>query len=64
MAQVTEIEGVTHLSGDDLTTLCGEFSANMNHRIEAPLTCPKCASMALNAIHLSTKAERKEWRKL
>ena len=65
MAQVTETHaGETHLSGEADTTLCGEFSAMADKRIEAPLTCAKCADMALRAIHLSTKAERKEWRKL
>lgn len=64
MALVTEVAGVTHLSGDDLTTLCGEFSTDVDKRITADLTCPKCAIMALNAISLSTKNERKEWKKL
>lgn len=64
MAQVTDIEGVTHLNGDDLTTLCGDFSADASKRINSELSCPKCARMALNAISLSTKTERKLWRKL
>lgn len=64
MAQVTDIEGVTHLNGTKLETLCGEFSANIDDRVEGVLTCRECANRALNAIQLSTKSERKEWRKL
>jgi hypothetical protein len=64
MAQVTEVEGLTHLSGEELTTLCGDYSADIDKRIEGELTCFKCAKMALNAIHLSTKTERKLWRTL
>ena len=64
MAKVTDIEGITHLNGDVLTTLCGEFSANADKRISADLTCPKCARMVLTAIELSTKVERRAWRKL
>ena len=65
MAQVTEVgNGEFHLNGEDDTTLCGEFSAMVDNRIQGELTCPKCARMALTAISLSTKTERKEWRKL
>ena len=64
MAQVTEYEGVNHLNGKDDTTLCGEFSAMASKRIEGVLNCPTCARMALTAISLSTKAERKEWKNL
>ena len=64
MALVTEYNGVNHLNGDSLTTLCGTFSANADKRINDVLTCPKCADMALRAISLSTKAERKLWKEL
>ena len=64
MARITEIEGITHLNGDNLTTLCGEFSADKDKRIDGVLTCRECANKALTAIELSTKVERKEWRKL
>jgi hypothetical protein len=64
MAQVTDIAGVTHLNGTSMETLCGEFSADIDKRVEGVLTCPECAKRALNAIQLSTKSERKEWRKL
>ena len=64
MVQITEIEGVNHLNGDKLTTLCGTFSADADKRISADLTCSKCAQIALTAIELSTKKERKLWREL
>ena len=64
MAKVTDIEGLTHLNGDKLTSLCGEFSADADKRVDGELTCPTCARMALTAIELSTKTERKLWRKL
>lgn len=64
MAQVTEYAGETHLNGEALTTLCGEFSADADKRVEGELTCRKCANMALRAIELSTKKERKLWKEL
>ena len=64
MALVTEYRGINHLNGEDDTTLCGEFSAMADKRINDVLTCPKCADMALRAISLSTKAERKLWKEL
>ncbi len=52
----------THLRGDG-KTLCGETITGAVVE-EGELTCPKCANIALTAIELSTKKERKEWRKL
>lgn len=67
MAQVIkDDEGVNHLRGNasDVETLCGATSEKLSPVTEGTLTCPQCAQIALNAIQLSTKAERKEWRKL
>lgn len=62
MAKIlTTPDGVTHLRGKTGTTLCGEYS---NAPTDGALTCPECAAIALQAIELSTKAERREWRKL
>ncbi len=64
MAQVmvSPNEEVTHLRGDGVS-LCGEQIKGVVIE-QGELTCPKCARMALTAISLSTKTERKEWRKL
>ena len=52
----------THLRGDSIS-LCGE---QINGVVieQGDLTCPSCAKIALTAIELSTKKERKEWRNL
>ena len=53
----------THLRGVHNITLCGTITANRTEE-EGELTCPQCAKIALHAIELSTKTERKEWREL
>jgi len=65
MAKVLEnIEGeITHLRGEDGKALCGEEDV-VDTAEDGVLTCPECAAIALHAIELSTKAERREWRKL
>ena len=68
MAKVlTDIEDVTHLRGVDGTTLCGEAVDGKlvgGAVTDDILTCPKCAKIALHAVELVTKAEKREWRKL
>lgn len=60
---MTDDKGVTHLRGHGAQSLCREFvSAEPGHG--GVLTCPDCARTAMRAIELSTKAERREWRKL
>lgn len=56
-------DGMTHLQGDDASTLCGIY-ATAKDFTDGTLTCPDCATIALKAIETSTKAERREWRKL
>ncbi len=53
---------VTHLRGKT-GTLCGAavFSDELK---DAPLQCRECAMICLDAIMLTTKAERREWRAL
>ena len=64
MAKVlTDPDGVTHLRGKDGGTLCGEPATN-TEVADGVLGCPECAKIALAAIELSTKSERREWRKL
>jgi len=55
-------QGMTHLRGHGEQSLCREM---VGERVsDGVLTCPDCARTALKAIELSTKAERREWRKL
>ncbi len=66
MAKVlTDDEGITHLRGIDggKDTLCLREAASSGVT-DGVLTCPACAKIALNAVELVTKAEKREWRKL
>ena len=57
-----DCDDITHLRGAD-SALCGieiEDSAVYN----GELMCPACAKIAFQIIDLSTKAERREWRRL
>jgi len=59
---ITDKEGMTHLRGHGDQSLCREMTGTVV--TEGVLTCPDCARTAMRAIELSTKAERREWRKL
>ncbi len=62
MAKVlTDEAGVTHLRGHNLA-LCGEHVGGAV--TDGVLTCPDCAKIALLAVELVTKAEKREWRQL
>lgn len=62
MAKVlTDGSGVTHLRGHNLA-LCGVHTDGAV--TDGTLTCPECAAIALRAVELVTKAEKREWRKL
>lgn len=65
MAKVlTDETGITHLRGDT-DTLCDSQESLANSSVtEGVLTCPECARIALQAVELVTKAEKREWRKL
>ncbi|MEE8598394.1 MAG: hypothetical protein V3S69_02580 [Dehalococcoidales bacterium] len=65
MAKVlTDETGITHLRGaTDFLCDSSESPANANVT-DGVLTCPECAKIALNAVELVTKAEKREWRKL
>ena len=65
MAKIlTDEGGTTHLRADSIgTTLCGDTVSNKNVS-DGELTCRECAQLALTAIELSTKKERKLWREL
>lgn len=54
---------VTHLRGA-AGALCCDEPLGHNNVEDGTLTCPDCAAIAIKAIETSTKAERKEWRKL
>ena len=69
MAKVlTDPDGVTHLRGADGMSLCGiprSGTPSVGEAVlDGVLTCPECAKIALAAIELLTKSERREWRKL
>jgi hypothetical protein len=68
MAKVlTDVDGTTHLRGKADSSLCGEL---VDGKIlggavtDGILTCPECVKIALHAVELVTKAEKREWRKL
>ena len=44
-------------------SLCGE-PTNTDRITDGELTCAACAQIVLKAIELTTKVERREWRKL
>jgi len=60
----TGVDGVTHLRKLDGGTLCGAANMLDSGETEGTLTCPECAKIALHAVELVTKAEKREWRKL
>lgn len=55
-------DDVKHLRGTN-STLCGETDISPNES-DGTLTCKVCADIALRAVELVTKAEKREWRKL
>jgi len=57
-------DDITHLRGaTPTTTLCGETVSNTGV-LDGELTCPECARIALQAVELVTKSEKRDWRKL
>ena len=60
---ITGVDGITHLRGQG-GTLCGAAKALDTEVHDGVLTCPQCAKIALDAVELVTKAEKREWRKL
>ena len=60
---LTGVDGVEHLRGA-VGTLCGAMTAENITAHDGTLTCPVCAKIALDAVELVTKAEKREWRKL
>ena len=63
MAQVLHDDDmVTHLRGK-VGTLCGAVVYSDEIK-DAPMTCKECGNIALLVISLTTKAERRAWRKL
>ena len=64
MAKVKSGGGLFHLRGTtEHTALCGD-ELDSNATEDGELTCPNCARAALQAIELTTKAERRLWRQL
>lgn len=60
---ITTNDGNTHLRGVGADTLCGAID-DKSAVADGTLTCPACAAIALRAVELVTKAEKREWRKL
>jgi len=64
MAKVlTDENGDNHLRGKDGAALCGDTFPNQGVH-DGELQCSRCAALALAAVELVTKAEKREWRKL
>lgn len=57
-------DGLAHLHTLGNRVLCDPDRVCTTSVVDGVLTCPTCAAIALAAIELSTKAERREWRKL
>lgn len=53
-----------HLHNGEGRVLCDPDRECTSSLVDGTLTCSSCAKIALAAIELSTKAERREWRKL
>lgn len=69
MAKVlTDETGITHLRGAGGLSLCGiprSGTPSVGAAVtDGTLTCPACAKIALDAVELVTKVEKREWRKL
>lgn len=61
---ITDEHGVTHLRhGTAGATLCGAETPSGTVS-DGTLTCPDCAELALVAVELVTKAEKRLWRQL
>jgi hypothetical protein len=60
---LTGMDKLEHLRGA-CGTLCGAMTAENITVHDGVLTCPDCAKIALDAVELVTKAEKREWRKL
>lgn len=60
---ITGADGITHLRGHGGEALCGEVCQS-SAATDGVLTCKACALIALQAIELSTKVERRLWRQL
>ena len=64
MAKVlTDEDDMTHLRNVNGGTLCGR-GVEYWPESDGILNCPDCAAIALCAVELVTKAEKREWRKL
>ncbi len=61
---LTGVDGITHLRKLDGGTLCGNAKQLDSGETEGTLTCPECAKIALHAVELVTKAEKRCWRLL
>lgn len=64
MAKVLiDVELVSHLRNHLGKPLCGS-TEHTDDVSDGDVTCKECAKAALDAIEGTTKAERREWRKL
>ena len=57
-------DGLVHLHNHENRVLCDPDRECTAPVVDGVLTCPECAKIALAAIELSTKRERKLWREL
>jgi hypothetical protein len=64
MAKVlTGVDELEHLRGA-VGTLCGAMTKENIAAHDGELSCPACADIALGAVELVTKAEKRLWRQL
>lgn len=54
---------IGHLRGPKTGTLCGAVVFS-DATQDGDMTCQDCANIIFEAIELTTKAERREWRRL
>lgn len=61
---IYDAKGMAHLrSTTPGEALCGAKDGG-NGESENDMTCPECAKIALHAMELVTRAEKRDWRKL
>ena len=61
---ISTVDGLAHLHTNKDRLLCDPERDCESPVTDGKLTCPECAAIALAAVELVTKAEKREWRQL
>lgn len=61
---ISTADGLAHLRNHEDKVLCDPDRECSTPAVDGTLTCPTCAQIALAAVELVTKAEKREWRQL